>query len=125
MNRWITCVAVAAGVVALAAATASAGHPGSIPAQAHLAHSAPGHGGAHGAAIHQVHYGPRHHGYYYRPVPRAYHPPVVVVPRPVIVAPPVYRSYYYHGHPGYHYGYGHPHGGFFYRSPGLSIGIGF
>jgi hypothetical protein len=74
------------------------------------------------------HYG-GHHGYYCGPHHGGFRGPVVVqrsiwvaprvlipvAPPPVVVYPPVYRYRYYQPAPA---------GGFYYSSPGLSIGIG-
>lgn len=66
---------------------------------------------AHG---HHGHYG--HHGYYTPAVvyPRVWAPPVVVMPPRVY--PPVYDYRYYTPRPA---------SGFYYRGPGVSVGVGF
>ncbi len=115
------------GLAALAfsAASAEAGDGPAHRAQVTLAaHYGPGasvaiqevrHGDRyrhHGPPRHHRHHGPPHHSYrYYQPYP--WHPPVIAAPPRVHAPRPYeyrspYRSY-----------------DFYYRSPGLSFGIGF
>ena len=75
--------------------------------------------GGYGGGYHGGHHG--HHGYCAPVVvaPRVYLPPRVVVPYPdypPVVYPRVYRPSYY---------YPAPQSGFYYRGPGVSIGVGF
>lgn len=69
------------------------------------------------AQAHPYYYGHgAYHGAYYRPV--VVRPPIVVAPRvvvPVPAYPPVYSPYCYYPDPGY---------GFYYRGPGVSVGVG-
>jgi hypothetical protein len=116
--KTIGTIALVLGVLTLAA-TPSFADPG-VSVQ-----FASGHGDhAWAGNNHEVHHEHWHHGWYGYPVvvaPRVVQPAVVVpygVVPPVVAYPPVYAAPRY-------YPYGAPSAGFYYRSPGISMGVGF